>query len=282
MGFFNRIGAGLHLAKASWKLVLLDKSLMVFPILSFLSLSVVTAGFFMTGTPLEMIENATTAEGQAVSQEGQTLALVVLFLAYLVSYTITIFFNVALVSCAIRSVAGEDTKVSEGIAAAISHLPGIFVWALISSVVGLLLNVLEKNNKIGEITSAILGTAWSVLTYFVIPIMVVEKANPITSIGRSKTLIFKTWGEGLGGYIGAGILGILSAVPGVLLILVGIFWLQSIVLIVLGVILVFAAALWSTTANSVLRAVLYCYAAKKDIPPDFQEYADSAFYNRAT
>lgn len=87
-----------------------------------------------------------------------------------------------------------------------SRLPQIFAWALVSATVGVLLKLVENaHEKIGQFISAILGTAWTVVTFFVVPVLVVEKVGPFEAIKRSIALLKKTWGEALAGNFGLGL-----------------------------------------------------------------------------
>ena len=45
------------------------------------------------------------------------------------------------------------------------------------------------------IASFIIGVAWWVLTFFVVPIIVLERASVLDSMGRSPELFRGTWGE---------------------------------------------------------------------------------------
>src|SRR5206468_4089381 len=103
----------------------------------------------------------------------------VTFAYYFCSYFVIIFCNSALVSCALMRFNGQETSIGAGFQAAFARLPQILAWSLVSATVGVLLKVIESaHEKVGEFISAILGTAWTVLTYFVVPVLVVEKLGP--------------------------------------------------------------------------------------------------------
>src|SRR5260370_231847 len=51
---------------------------------------------------------------------------------------------------------------------------------------------------------ALLGAGWSVVTYFVVAVLIVEKVGPIRAVSRSARILKETWGEALGGRIGIG------------------------------------------------------------------------------
>src|SRR5207247_81709 len=94
----------------------------------------------------------------------------------------------------------------DGFRVAIQRLPQILAWSLLSAVVGLLLKVIENSHKrAGQIVSAILGTAWSVTTYFVVPVLCVERVGPFAAVKRSVQTLKDTWGEGIIGNGGMGL-----------------------------------------------------------------------------
>src|SRR5207253_3467323 len=100
----------------------------------------------------------------------------VAFLFYFCTYFVTVFCNAALVSCAFLRFNGESPTVGDGFRAAMARLPQIFAWALVSATVGVLLKVVENaHEKVGAIIADLLGLAWSIMTFFVVPILVVEK-----------------------------------------------------------------------------------------------------------
>ena len=68
---------------------------------------------------------------------------------------------------------------------------------------------------------AIIGFAWSVATFLVVPVLVVEKVGPLDAIKRSASLLRKTWGEQLVGNFGIGLVFGLLVLLVVLLLGVG-------------------------------------------------------------
>ena len=120
--------------------------------------------------------------------------------------TVTIFCNSALLGCAFLRFNGENPTVGDGFRTAFARLPQIFAWALVSATVGLLLKLVEQaHEKVGQFVASLLGTAWSIMTYFVVPVLVVEKTGPMEAVSRSVALLKKTWGEALVGRMGIGL-----------------------------------------------------------------------------
>ncbi len=269
---FERLSTGWHLARQSLHVLRLDKELLLFPILSGLACLLVLASF---AAPLWYTDalSEITDEG-AVSENP--LALVVLFAFYAVNYFVIVFFNSALVACAMIRFRGRNPTLADGFRAASRRLPQIAGWALVSATVGLILRLIEsRSERAGQFVSAILGTAWTITTYFVVPVLVVEKAGPVEAFQRSVSLMKRTWGESLSASFSTGFLSFLISLPGVAVVVGGVFLMSTgatavaSVVLGLGVCLLIAASLVSSAMNSVVLAALYLYAADGEIPDCF-------------
>ena len=148
---------------------------------------------------------------------------------------------------------------------------------MLSATVGVVLKVIENaNEKVGAFISSIVGMVWSVVTYFVIPVLVVEKVGPFAAVKRSASILRRTWGEGMIGNLGIGLLMFLLAIPGLLLfagsiLLIGEAKLAAvgIVLLVIAVVYFLALSLISSTLHSIFLAALYQFAAHDRVPEGF-------------
>ena len=99
---------------------------------------------------------------------------------------VTIFFNAAVIGTAMKRLKGEDATISDGLALARQHIGKIFVWALITATVGMILRTIqERSGIIGRILLGIVGIAWTVLTFFVVPVLLYEPVGVGESIKRS-------------------------------------------------------------------------------------------------
>jgi len=269
---FDRISRSWSLAMSSFQVMKTNKKLIMFPVFSGLALLIVLISF---AVPIGIIAH----QGGLVDQNGKPQIWVypVVFLFYFCNYFVIVFCNCALTSCALLRLNGETPTIGDGFSAAFARLPQIAAWALVSATVGLILKAIENaNEKVGQFISSILGTVWSIVTYFVIPILVVEKVGPFEAIKRSGSILRKTWGEALVGNIGLGLLMFLLAIPGILLFLVGIYVAATANLVAVGITVVILAVLYfiglslvSSTLHSIYLAALYQYAAHDRVPEGF-------------
>ena len=270
---FERIATGWELVQQSYRVLKLDKELLLFPVLSGIACLLVLASFavplWMTGA----LEEATRDRDNAFQS---VLTYVVLFAFYFVNYFVIIFFNSALVGCAVIRLKGGNPTVGDGIGAAMARLPQIAGWALVSATVGLILKGLERNSKgIGRFIVGLLGVGWSIMTFFVIPVLVVEQKGPIAAIQRSIEVMKRTWGESLTARFGIGLITFLLCLVGVVPIGLGVMAMASqmvavgIALVVVGILFILAVSLVTSALNSIILAALYIYAAEGEIPRQF-------------
>ena len=267
---FERMSASFGLARSAWLVLLGDKKLVVFPLISGFCCLLVVASFL---APIAVSERLQ----KLFVDEQSPLVWAYLFAFYFVNYFVIVFFNTALVACALKRFNGEETTLGEGLSSSISRLPHIIAWALVSATVGVLLKAIENmHEKIGAIISGILGTGWSIITFFVIPILVVENTGPIDALKRSLAILKKTWGEALIGNFGLGIFTFLLLLPGLGILGVG-AWLFTAVSPILGGVVVGLGVLYlilwgaaSSALNGIFVSALYQYAAQGKIPGAFE------------
>jgi hypothetical protein len=285
---FDRISNGFSLARSSWAVLVKDKHLIVFPIVSGFLFLLVLASF---AVPLATLVdwNKFQQQLQANNNKPPIWVYALSFAFYFCTYFVIIFCNSALISCAMLRFNGQEPSVGDGFRMAMARLPQIFAWALVSATVGVLLKAIENaHEKAGYYVSMILGTAWSVMTFFVVPVLVVEKTGPIEAVSRSMSLLRRTWGEALVGRLGLGFFLFLLFIPVLLLFVAGAFAVANhavavgIALLVVGFIGLLLHSAISSALNTILLAALYQYAADNQVPEAFDRHTiEHAFQPKA-
>ncbi len=140
----------------------------------------------------------------------------------------------------------------------------------------------ERFGLIGTIVARLVGLAWNLVTFLVVPILVLEDLGVGDALKRSKDLFKKTWGENVIGQFGLGIVGFLLSVPGVLLIGIGVaigtvgLW----VLGAVGVVWLLVAAVIVSALSGIYRTALYHYAANGTVPGEFSGIDFEAAFRR--
>lgn len=258
---FQRLSNSWELTKASWHVLQQDKELMIFPIIAFFA-SIIVMITFAVPSFLAGIFDAT------VGGEIPILGYIVGFLFYVALYFVTIFSNSALIGAAMIRLNGGDPTVRDGINIAMKHIGAIFGYAVISATVGIILRIVsERSGAIGRFIVSLIGFAWTVATFLVVPVLVIEGAGPIEAIQRSAGMLRKTWGEQIIGNLGVGAVFGLMTFGVVLLgipIMIAAVASQSIALIIFAaaiiILLIMALVLISNTLSGIYVAAVYRYA----------------------
>ncbi|HGJ66890.1 TPA: hypothetical protein ENS27_16140 [bacterium] len=239
---------------------------MLFPVISAITSLMVLAVFLI---PAYLIF------GKQKSDDTGIVPYLLIFAYYLVSYFIIIFFNTGLMTCARIRMEGGDPKFMDGINNSMKHIGKIFTWALVSATVGIVLKIAEDKSKIlGKIIIALIGTAWNLLTFFAVPIIIFEELSLADSIKKSGELFKKTWGENFISQVSIGIffflLGLLSIIPLIAAIVIGNTYLLIGTLILIVFYLI-ALSIVSSSLDVIFSIVLYTYASTGNIPAGFSQ-----------
>ena len=269
---FARISNSWELVKASATVLRADKELVVFPIISMIGVLIVTATFAIPAILTGLVESV-TKEG------GQALGAVVAFLFYVVQYCVIFYANTALVGAAMIRLEGGDPTVSDGFRIASQRIGSIVGYALIAATVGMILRALsERGGLLGKIVSGLIGLAWNLATFLVVPVLVVEDVGPIDAVKRSAGLLKKTWGEQFVGNFSIGmiffIIGLLVCLLGMPIIVVAAMA-DSIIItglvIVLFVLVLVTLGVLNATLSGIYSAAVYRYAMAGDTSGYFDE-----------
>ncbi|TAK12410.1 MAG: hypothetical protein EPO32_08955 [Anaerolineae bacterium] len=261
---FQKLAASWELVKASARVLWADKELLIFPILSSIALFFVSAVFIVPMAFGGLFD-------ALFSQNMQIGGLIVGFLFYTVQYTVIFFANTALVGAAMIRLDGGDPTVADGVRVAAKNFVNILGYALIAATVGILMQRLNERSKgFGQMAVRMVGMAWNLATFLVVPVLAVEGVGPIEAVKRSVALLKKTWGEQIAGNLGLGaVTGLaffLVMMGGIALLVVGgILGLPLWALIAGGVALVVVLMLLglvSSTLSGIYTAAVYKYATK--------------------
>ena len=265
----NKIMRTWSMMSQCWQVLKQDKGLLVFPLISGVCCLLVLVSF---AVPI-YATNSWQPPARDAAPLHQAAYYGILFLFYFCNYFVVIFFNSAIVACAAGRMTGGNPTIGDGLRAAASRLPVIIGWALVSGTVGLILRIIEdRSDKIGRIVAGLLGMAWTVVSFLVIPILVIENKNPFAALKDSTVLLKRTWGEQLVSNFSFGAIFTLLALPAFLLVILG-FYLGG----AIGGMACFALAFvyWITLAlvqsalHAIFQTALYLYARDGQVPAGF-------------
>jgi hypothetical protein len=257
-----------RLARTSFAIVGRHPSLVVFPVLSTLAAGAIVASFLLAVWKTGVL--ARQDAGVAPTEDPVLLAEVFLF--YLASYFTVVFFNVALLCCTQRVLDGERARLRDGIVGALGRLPAILGWSLLSAVLGVALRWLERvHPKAGALVALFVGLGWTAVSFFVVPVLVVERLGPLAAVRRSGEILRRSWGEALAGNVSVAWIGFVLMLPPLLL---AFFVLQApapgdvrlVAAVVLGGGGVLFAAAASSAADTIFKLLLYRQATRRALP----------------
>jgi hypothetical protein len=270
---FQRIERSWELTKQCWSLLSKNKVLLMFPVLSGTASVIIMISFLV---PLFVSGNAS----QLGHHRGPLPAEVylMLFAFYFCLYLVQTFFSCALMGSANVAFAGGEASLGVGLSLAWSRFGRILVWAAVAATVGMILRTIqERVGLLGRILVALMGAAWTILTYFMGPVIVFEDLGVSDGIARSTAMIKKTWGEGMTKGLAFSALTLLAF----LVLFVGTFALMTINPILAGLFFllgIIAVATVSSAMDGIFKVALYRYACWNMVPEGFsQELVQGAF-----
>ena len=282
MGFFDTLSRGWTLSKLSFSVVKADPELLLYTFLSAMMVFITIAAAAYPGYEAENKEGNHWAMTDPVinpetgEEERQTTSpyMAWIFLTYMIGSIIVVFWNSAIIASAHERLTGGDPTIMTGIKVAFSRIHIIILWGIIAGTVGLLLRIARdaanKNSK-GPIKIAamvvlwLVEIAWWIYTFFIIPMIVLEKKGIREGLRDSRSLFGKTWGENVTSGLG---IGLITLVGIIVSLLIGylVFMISPIAGIIIAVALIGILILWSNTAEVVVVAALYEFSKTGKMP----------------
>ena len=128
---------------------------------------------------------------------------------------------------------------------------------------------------VSAIIISLIGAAWTLITFFVVPLIVIERRPLAEAFKTSLSMLRRTWGEQVAGSFGLGIAGFVgflaaAAVTALLFVVLSPLGAAGIVTaIAIGVVLIAGVALVFATLDGIYKAALYTYASSGDVPSLF-------------
>lgn len=264
---FDKISRSWTLVKASAAVLRSDKELLLFPVISSIATLLVAATFMLPVIGLRLFEGG----------EIGILGAMVGFAFYLCQYFVIFFFNTALVGAAMIRLEGGDPTVADGLRIARSKAGVILGYAAIAATVGLVLQMIsEKAGFLGKIVVGLVGMAWTLASFLVVPILVSRDVGPVDAVKESIGLLKRTWGENVAGNVGIGMaFGLITMLVVVAVIAMVIAAAATggatlaIVVAVIGALAIALVAVIQAALSGIYSAAVYRYAVDGIAPAGF-------------
>jgi Family of unknown function (DUF6159) len=272
MSIFTRMSNGWRITMNSFKVLKANRQLIIFPILSGLSLLVLFGSFVIA-----LLASADW-HPENIDTSRKIGSYVVIFLFYIINYFIIVYFNTALIHCTSLYFKGEEVTVRKGLDFSNSRLASIFLWAIFAGTVGAILKIIQENlGTAGRIITGLTGIVWSIATFFVVPVLAYENLGPIDALKRSVKLMKEKWGESLGASFSFGLVQLLGvfivAIPAVIIAMV-IHPIAGIAVGVLGLLLLFAVV---SATQTIFVSAIYHNITGDPVELYDQQYVDNLF-----
>ena len=276
MNFFDRIKNGFAIVGISFDVIKKNREIWFYPMLSIsLWLVVLAVASLITFGLYEwhVFDPASIKAIMALPKDDprrikfNLIGTAILFLFYFFGAIIMAFTGVALTAYVIALFNGKKITIQKSLNDALNRLGTITAWALVSATVGIILDMFRgkkgKKSIAQSLVGQALGMAWSILTFFVVPVISQERLGAFGSIKRSGEIMKKTFGEYVGGSVGFGLI-----VVGMALISFGLGYLLNLIFgmaiglsiavpfFIIGIIIINLATL-------IFQAAVYQFANKK-------------------
>lgn len=275
---FKSFGRSWELTKLSFNVLMKDKELFAYPVLSF----IIT--LFMIALLILPLLFSSALKNIGFTGIGYLGVLIFYFVMALVAT----FFNFCVVYTASIRFRGGNAKFGGTISYAFSKFGRIVQWSLVTAVVGLIISILRGKGNRGGISSLLLKIfakgleiGWKVATVFSIPVIVYKNIGPFSAIKESVNALKKTWGEQIIRYVGVNIVTNVFMFVGFIMGLLGTFIIFGIGMNNFGGIFALVT-LWSlviiywvlvglvfSLISSIFNTALYVYAETGNIPEGF-------------
>jgi hypothetical protein len=191
----GRISRSFQLVGHSYRILMQDKELMVLPLISGAITIAVVASFSL----------GFGVDAARVQRHGPDVYLPI-FLTYVAAYAVGIFFQAAVIAGATERMRGGNPTIGSALSAAGRRAGPILMWAIVAATVGTLLRLIrDRVGFVGKIVAGIAGAAWSLATFFVVPVIVLEDRSIGESFSRSVSVFKQTWGETVVGSTSLGV-----------------------------------------------------------------------------
>jgi hypothetical protein len=250
-----------EVTRKAWSVIRDNLYLLAFPLIGFV-LSLVPMAVFWAPAAYLFYRDNTIA--------GWILVVVGVF-----GITAVVTFSTgALVAAADEELAGRDSSIGHGFSRAFARTGPLLLWSVIQTVVSLILGAVRGNGSnnivagiLRGVLAAAMDVAWQLITFFVLPVLVLEGGSPIAAIKTSAVLFRQKWGtQLLGGVRIGGLILLVAVLPAIVATVGGVVLLVAgnvalgVPLVVVGVLVWAAAALLSNAMRGIFSVALYRYA----------------------
>lgn len=265
----GRFGRGLRLVGQSFRIIRQEPGLIVIAfVAAVVNLAIFGVGILTLVSLNHHVVAAAGSNGSAAhyspAQYGVGIAMGIMMTIVSILATATIVVRV------VSLLRGQPVTNRRALGMALTKAPHLIAYAVLSYLVRIILNNIGRRGIFGAVVGVGMRIAWSLATFFAVPIIVFEDVGPFAAVKRSAHLCRQRWGEEV---VGKGAFGLLSLAG--LLVCVAVGFLLGMVFVPLGVVVgvlgFVAMMLVLNVASATFQAALYLYATTGHVPGGFNE-----------
>lgn len=259
------------LTRQSWAVLKDNRYLMAYPIVG------IVAGII----PFGVIAGGVFFIAMNQNWVGWALVVIGLYLLTLVTAVV----QAGLTVSAAAELEGGSSSLGHGLSTAMGRLGRLARWAFVSTVVSLLVGALRGNDSGGiaavifrNVLAAAADVMWQLITFFVMPAMMLDDLGMIDAIKKSASTFKQRWGTQLSGGVRiGGLIGLIAILPAILAIVIGVVLATAgtvavgVPLVVVGLIVLIVAGLILSAIRGVFSVVLYRFATQGVVEGGFTE-----------
>lgn len=265
MGLISRLKIGFAVARGSGRVLRSYPKLLVFPLLGGLSgiafIATLVAGLYVTGPFI---------------QDAGPIVYATLSVAYLIETFVASYFTAALVAATRTVFRGDEPSIRRALVVTWQRKLPLLAWSLVAAVVGVVIRLIESNDNIlAQIVAGVFAVAWSVMTFFVVPVIVFRDPS-VTEMFEESARTFKdTWGESIGALGAIDVVTFLLMLGGAVLggvtfvVTTGLGTVQLLATLLIGGTAVSIGLLAGKALSGIAKTALYVYATERTAPEQF-------------
>lgn len=265
----TRTQKGIALFKQAWPLLQQHKRLFA---LAFIAHGIAWTAIGLLLIPLHRLMNSPALTN--IQWHHFIVWYLVLLFTYFLMHLITFYFMSVLVFCSRQHFNAKPIAVLSALKEAACNLWYLYLWASFMTTLGIFLALFQPffgNHYVYK--QWMQKQYWLVATYLIIPVLLVEKKNPISALKRSSLLITEKWGSpamtnfGFGGIVfGCRVIALIplvigAAIGGIHAIAVG-----GMVTVLFNLIITTV----SVSVHTLIRSALYYYLAEGQVGRDYE------------
>ena len=271
MNLMTRVSSGWTIATNSFKVLKENRQLIIFPILSGISIILILASFCVA------LLGLSGWELNQISEPGRVMSYAIFFVFYIVNYFVIVFFNMALVHCTSLYFKGEEVTIKKGIDFSMSRIGSILGWAVFAGIVGGILKIIQENaGSLGKIITGLIGIVWSIATFFVVPVIAYENVGPLAAFKKSASLMKEKWGESIGAGFSFGLIQ-LGGIAIIAMIAFALSAINIIAGIAIGVLLLLLFSIIMSAVKTIFISAIYHNITGDPVELYNQQFIDNLF-----